>query len=404
VIDGKELIGDVEIHLSPEDWYHHQHHDDERYNQVILHVSFWKGRKEHAIILENGQSVAHASLESCLTVPQVRLMQLIDLDLYPYRKFVGSGKCAHTLFRKISSKDAAELFQQAALWRLRFKREYLKAHCHNTCEYFEKGTALALGFKHNKEAFLQLHALLLPFREIDEQSLISIAMGLCGLFGNACYEKWKDSEYFCYLKTHYFFLSFSHEIAPRVALHCHQVRPYNHPVRRIIYLIKMMKDTNFKYALPALEDYWRLNCGSGSFSKRDFLALIPDYKDDYWNSHFLFENERRMEHVSLMGEQLKNEILINVFLPHLFWQIENRGEQEELDLFNEFYASFAGANTGKIRYLTHRFFGDTPTGELLKRGDLEQGAYQLHKDFCVHYEASCEGCPFVDRFKTISGK
>ena len=36
--DGSEIVGDVEIHVEPRDWYAHGHHIDARYDNVILHA------------------------------------------------------------------------------------------------------------------------------------------------------------------------------------------------------------------------------------------------------------------------------------------------------------------------------------------------------------------------------
>ena len=37
-IDGREWVGNVEIHIHSGDWYHHKHHQDRAYDNVILHV------------------------------------------------------------------------------------------------------------------------------------------------------------------------------------------------------------------------------------------------------------------------------------------------------------------------------------------------------------------------------
>ncbi|MCH8207100.1 MAG: DUF2851 family protein [Chloroflexi bacterium] len=42
---GRQIVGDVELHVSAPDWYSHRHHLDPNYNGVILHVVLWpKGR------------------------------------------------------------------------------------------------------------------------------------------------------------------------------------------------------------------------------------------------------------------------------------------------------------------------------------------------------------------------
>lgn len=37
-INGTRVLGAVELHLKPQDWFNHKHHLDEKYNSVILHV------------------------------------------------------------------------------------------------------------------------------------------------------------------------------------------------------------------------------------------------------------------------------------------------------------------------------------------------------------------------------
>jgi hypothetical protein len=38
-IEGTESIGDIEVHIYPEDWSHHGHDKDPRYQKIILHVT-----------------------------------------------------------------------------------------------------------------------------------------------------------------------------------------------------------------------------------------------------------------------------------------------------------------------------------------------------------------------------
>ena len=89
-IGSEEFRGDVELHLSDDSWYHHQHHLDKRYNQVILHVGFWKSGKGNPILTSEGKTVLCTHLKDLLTIPEARIVKLIDLDLYPYKHFVGS--------------------------------------------------------------------------------------------------------------------------------------------------------------------------------------------------------------------------------------------------------------------------------------------------------------------------
>lgn len=49
-IGDREIKGDIEIHLDDESWVQHKHHQDTRYDQVILHVSFYLPHTHKAII------------------------------------------------------------------------------------------------------------------------------------------------------------------------------------------------------------------------------------------------------------------------------------------------------------------------------------------------------------------
>src|SRR4029079_8996852 len=57
------FFGDIEIHLTDNEWQQHQHHIDARYNQVILHISFWNSRKPIKIQTANERKLLQAHLE-----------------------------------------------------------------------------------------------------------------------------------------------------------------------------------------------------------------------------------------------------------------------------------------------------------------------------------------------------
>lgn len=181
----------------------------------------------------------------------------------------------------------------------------------------------------------------------------------------------------------------------------------NHPIRRLVYLAKWMTDPQLASRSLQLFYCWEAawaNCRK----HRDWSGLwkavrelIPSYQDNYWNRHYLFEEKETKQPLTLLGDDVKNEIVVNVFLPLLHGEIVKRGNLEEWRAFRVFYGTLPAANTSKTKYLTHRFFGDTPKGQLLNKINMEQGAYQLHRDFCMHFEASCEGCPFVERYQAF---
>ena len=63
--DNLEFHGAVEIHVNGSDWYKHKHHEDEAYNNVVLHVVY----NNDIQIIQNGFSL-----------PTLELKDFIDLD------------------------------------------------------------------------------------------------------------------------------------------------------------------------------------------------------------------------------------------------------------------------------------------------------------------------------------
>lgn len=399
-IGSQEYHGDIELHLIDESWYHHHHHLDERYNQVVLHVSLWKPHSPKPTLTRNGQTVVQTYLEDVLTVPHARLVKLIDLDLYPYKKFIGSGKCARTLFRTLSEEKTKELFNDAARWRLAQKRSYLEMNATTPAQQLGVGIARALGYKNNANAFLQLYLWLSSFKVGREEEYLACALKACGFFDQSYQKKWESSGYYKEL----FELS-SAVVCPNITLDLSQIRPLNSPIRRLVIMSKLLSTRGVETLYQKLMQQWDMGWRV-CYTKKDWNALtaclrdlFPNFEDPYWNQHYTFESKPKESHVPLIGKDLKNEILVNAFLPLLNGHIIERNNNKELQGFDQMYAGIPASKTGKTRYLTHRFLGDTPKGNLLATVNMEQGAYQVHHDFCVHFEASCEGCPFVDRYK-----
>lgn len=405
IIGEQVYIGDVEIHLADEGWTQHGHHTDGRYDNVILHLSFWLPREDRELKTIQQKTLLKAYLEPYLTIPKARILQLIDLDLYPYKQFLGSGKCAHSLFKKMPCEEAETLFTKAAEWRLTQKRQGLQQRTHDPRMALVTGIAMALGYKRNSEPFCALYQRLTQYAAMEEEALLAYAMGVCGFFSSAFQEKWCGSSYYNQLLAGYNELEIPKE---PIKLDLAQVRPLNHPVRRIAYMTKLVGDFSVSRLFQKMEGHWSATWPLVQGRKEEkalaweLCSLIPSYEDPYWNFYYTFDKDPQEKFLPLMGAALKEEILVNAFLPLLQEQVTRNGNRLETKAFKRLCLALPAHATGKSKYLSHRFFGETEKGALLKKNAfIQQGAYQLHRDFCVHYEASCEGCPFVDRYSNL---
>jgi hypothetical protein len=396
-IGGQERRGDIELHLTEDSWYHHRHQEDPRYNHVMLHLFFWESIQSRPVLKQDGSQVISFALEHFLTSPIKQIICLIDLDFYPYKTFGRKGKCANQVFNCMSEQEIKAFFTSAARWRLQQKQRYLASQFSTKSWQMIGGVALALGYKHNAEAFSELMMYLIQYREESFSLLLGIGMGCCGFFEERFEKRWKASSTYQELKT--LWEGKKDEITNQTCLRLDRIRPFNHPIRRIVYLAKLLQDSTIENMWSNSWALWQreaLRTPSMKQLYECFLEQIPTYTDPYWNFHYTFEKNPQSHYLPLIGEDLKAAILINTIFPLLMDEIQSLGDLNLFEAFNRFYASIKGSKTSKTRYLTYRFLEENQQ-HLLNQAQLEQGAYQLHKDFCIHFEASCEGCPFVER-------
>ncbi len=403
LIGGRELKGDVEIHLREGDWYSHRHHEDENYDAVVFHFVLWSSKKRKRIYTCSGKEVLSLVVEPNLTIPLKRIIKLIDIDLYPYIKFVGMGKCAKKLFHRLPEEEVKALFSDAAQWRLNQKYSYLQAWVEDPLHYAAAGIAMALGYKHNTQAFLELFNYLVAYRDLTEEQLLALGMGVCGFFEESFYYKWIKNEK--YLSLYDQWIEFAAKVVRKAKLKLFQVRPLNHPIRRIAYLSKLLVDDGMEALKAECIIAWKqvISREKGKLQfkmlEKKLLDAIPHYEDEYWNSHYLFEENEAEKNLTLLGSSLRKEILVNTILPILNEYLEENRTDAEIEIFDAFYNKLSAEYNSKVRYLSQRFFGETQKGGLFRYSQMQQGAFQIHKDFCVHYEASCISCPFVERYK-----
>jgi len=300
-VDGIDWAGSVEIHIQSSGWMDHEHHHDQAYENVVLHV-VWE--EDKPIYRNDGTRI-----------PSLELKGRVDEQLLnKYQKLIGNPSvipCAHS-FSKTDHLIKLSMVDKALMKRLEDKANLVTTLLNQNLGDWEETTyqllAANFGFKVNKEPFLQL-AKALPYKFIQkhrDQPLQIEAL----LFGQAGFlvAKTKD-EYITKLYTEYEFLSkkYSWQSSPMNPAQWKflRLRPSNFPTLRIAQFASLLHARKSIFSnLMELERYQDL---------KQFFEISPS---QYWQTHYRFGNKAKAL-VCNFGEDSTNIVIINSVVPLL---------------------------------------------------------------------------------------
>lgn len=122
---GESLQGAVELHLSPEDWHRHGHHEDPAYDEVILHAVWKRGTRNYFAQTNQFRHVREVELSSQLRLPLSDLI-LLPLQTTPEEQNIGAriGACERVL-ASIPDDHVLDLLKEAGWHRFEIKQPTL---------------------------------------------------------------------------------------------------------------------------------------------------------------------------------------------------------------------------------------------------------------------------------------
>ncbi|MFA6916158.1 MAG: DUF2851 family protein [Parachlamydiales bacterium] len=409
IIEGCEYRGDIEMHLTDSGWEAHTHHTNPHYNKTILHISFWNHPRITPLTTESGKTIPCVYLEDQLNIPHQKILQVIDIDLYPYKPLLGTGNCSSAVFNTLTQDEIKHFLTSASFWRIHQKGKQISSLAENPEQSLTAALARCLGFPHNSSIFLQLYLSLSQLQgTYTTEEYQAYALGACGYFEDSHQEKWLNSQKY---RTLLHLWEQRPELGiPKLKLFPQRTRPLHNPIRRIAALSFLLTDTSLKTLPEMLCKEWKeshpLCTKPGDWKKlgEKLKNLLPSYHCEYWNTHYFFEinkednskNDIIIKPLVLLGEQIKKEMMVNVLLPYIYYN--NNYENSSNESYCHIYTNLLSEYTYKTTYLKNRFFGNTSNGNILKYTFASQGALQIHFDFCQFFETSCIGCPFIERF------
>lgn len=380
--------GSIEIHKYTDDWLHHNHKGDGKYNDVILHVAFYKNIYINPVVKKSR------------IIPTIILSEFLTKSIHEIWKEIinnPSEKFRIPCFNKNSNIFHAlkvEWIQKLGRVRLDSKVSRICERLSEISENFSKKIyweqvvfeyiCEALGFSKNKEQFLKLSRCFnienLKSKNLNEIQIEALLFGTAGFLKDFRYR----DEYAEALKKEWRILKqrLNPEIMDKSEWNFFRLRPPNFPTLRIAYasslLYKIINENFFRQIILTFENSENL-----VHDLEIIFNKVLTYR--YWKSHYKFGKESKSE-VSAIGNERIMDIIVNVLLPvvNLYSvmfkkeRLKNRteyfyGKQAQRCSSNEIIRVMENQLDMKIKTISEN-----------------QGLIHLHNNYCV--KGKCSEC------------
>jgi len=303
--------GNVELHLKTTEWEKHNHHRDDHYNNVILHV-VWQHDAPH----QNSIPV----LELKERVSKI-LLQKYD-ELMKAINFIPCEKSIH-LARDITWNSWKErLLAERLMRKAKLVEGYLRQSNYHWEEAFWWLLARNFGMKVNADAFEEM-ARSIPLAVLAKHKnqihqLESLLFGQLNLL-NRNFEE----DYPGMLRNEYEFYKKKYDLrpVPRAPFFL-RMRPGNFPTIRLAQLAMLVFDSAHLFS--------KIKEASSVDEIKQWFSVTAN---DYWHYHYRFDEPSSFSKKKL-GVSMTDNIMINTIIPMLFaygsYHDEERYKQKAL--------------------------------------------------------------------------
>ena len=290
--DNLEFHGAIEIHVNGSDWYKHKHHQDDAYNNVVLHVVY----NNDIQIIQNGFSI-----------PTLELKDFIDLDHFRQTSTLSHSKddlpCKNSL-DIVDSIFWSSMKTKSLIQKLDNKVQALLELSLDEALYRLIASAFGMGI--NKGAFLEL-AVLLPWKSLHrlpprKRKQLILVMSGCA---QGDYSKKLASEYQWHFKG---------------------TRPGNFPSMRIPQFAEFVSLLDVKKMM-------------GIIDSNEPLV----YYHNYLNTHVSSDG------MCKLTANLQNHLLINAIVPFFYLVSEKSMNEHYLDKAIELLSNLPSEKNTIIR-------------------------------------------------------
>jgi len=379
------LHGDIEVHIRPLDWRHHKHAADQRYKNVIAHITYFEGLLSPE---DMPASVLQIPLRAPLHLIPSFSFDGLDLLAYPFATLARLPPCAEIL-KNWTPDQRGALLDSAGEERLRLKTERMAKSINDKCkdQLLYEELMGALGYKHNRLAFLQL-ARTIPLKRLQQEAeatplnAYALLLGVGGLLPRKSNPLW-DGETRSFIRT-LWDIWWKHQSKWHDHIMRHEVwtlsnlRPANHPLRRLMAAAHLFcRDPHAFLTVTETSD---------DLCRCWLSRLQMEGDNSYWAWRGSLARHRYSRPESLIGPGRAAAILNNVLIP--WWAAINAIQADPpllTTLPKEDHNRF-------IRHTAHALFRHDHSPTLYHSGLRQQGLLQIFHDFCLSSKNGCAEC------------
>nr|WP_321453324.1 DUF2851 family protein [uncultured Carboxylicivirga sp.] len=320
--------GNIEIHTHESDWFNHKHHQDDSYNNVILHV----------VNKSNGETITASGRQ--IPVWEMKFSTQLT-DQYQSLFFNNHWLPCKDYLDTIDPIFLSQWIDRILIERMEEKSELthqlLLKNQNDWDQVFFILLARSFGFGVNG----------LPFEMLAQQTPLkvmlkhadnifqteAILLGQSGLL-NATK---KADDYSLQLQKEYTFLSHKYNLKPiRAQLwKFSKLRPSNFPTIRLAQLAMLIHQTKGLFETLLNQS-----------SSKQFVQHLNINASEYWNTHYHLGKTSSPSTIKHLGKSSAQKILYNTIYPYLFVYFgKNKLQEKKENLLDSLYEEPAEKNS-----------------------------------------------------------
>lgn len=401
-IDGAFMTGDVEVHQDLGAWRHHGHHQDSRYDSVILEVVGTCTGSSGENITSESRTIPCLPLKPALADDLEVLAEQIRVRDYPYNVAASHGECAR-LTAIHGVEPVVRLLRLAGEWRMLAKARDLAERIERAGEEQAAYEAVlaACGYGPYKNQFRalaqQIHYERVRQLGVQDPFLVEAAfLQLAGLLPGSLPEGNGDIPHFRRLQD---LREKRLRGLRRLPMKWTRngVRPNNYPERRLAGAARFLGRTAKPGLSAVLDAIWEDDARPVE-RRKAFEALFPAPLG-FWAERCTWTGKRMPKPMALLGRGRVQAIIGNVFVPVALAKARQMHDRAlETKVFDFFTALPKEPDNHVFKVMAPRLFGDTPPPRFTFQ--MQQGLIQLYNDWC-RFNPKCGACPALSLLRLV---